>query len=52
MAFDLPMMSPIAIGYDDRTEALLAGVVEYLCDEICVDPPDWTNNIPACKVMW
>lgn len=43
------MMSPIAIGYDDRTEALLAGVVEYLCDEISVDPPEWTDNIPACK---
>lgn len=39
----------VVTGKDGDLEALLTSVVEYLCDELEIDPPEWTSNIPACK---
>jgi hypothetical protein len=33
---------------DERKDALLASVVEYLCDEMKITPPEWLNGIPQC----
>lgn len=40
---------PIETGFHEGEEAVLAGVVETLCDEKGMEPPDWTADIPACK---
>lgn len=40
---------PFVTGYNDQEEAMMAGVVEYLCDEIGMEIPEWTSDIPACK---
>jgi hypothetical protein len=34
---------------DDRIDALLASVVESLCDEIGIQAPAWLAEIPACR---
>ncbi len=39
----------IVTGKDADLDALLASVVEYLCDEIGSDAPGWTASISACK---
>jgi len=39
----------ISTGEDADLDALLASSVEYLCDELDIDPPEWTSNISACK---
>jgi hypothetical protein len=39
----------IVTGRDADLDALLASVVEYLCDEIGSDAPGWTASISACK---
>ena len=37
---------------DERFDALLASTVEYLCDEINLEPPEWVWNIPSCQDPW
>ncbi|MBI1746848.1 MAG: hypothetical protein HYR55_09710 [Acidobacteria bacterium] len=37
---------------DDRFDALLASVAEYLCDELGIKIPDWLGQVPACKEPW
>jgi hypothetical protein len=34
---------------DNKYDPLLASTVEYLCDELKIEWPDWTSDIPACK---
>lgn len=34
---------------DERIDAVLAGVIESLCDELNLPVPAWLNEIPACK---
>jgi len=34
---------------DERKDAVLAGVVETLCDELNIEIPSWLANVPACK---
>ena len=34
---------------DERIDAVLAGVIEYLCDENNVPIPDWLADIPSCR---
>jgi len=34
---------------DDKTDALLASTIEYLCDELKMDPPEWSNKIQPCR---
>lgn len=37
---------------NDKIDALLASTVEYLCDEIGLEPPEWILRVPACKEPW
>ena len=34
---------------DERIDAVLASVIEYLCDEMKIPIPEWLENIPACR---
>lgn len=34
---------------DAKTDALLASMVETLCDELSIETPLWIKKIPACK---
>jgi len=34
---------------DERIDAVLAGVIEYLCDELEISIPDWLQDIPSCR---
>ena len=34
---------------DDRMDAVLAGVIESLCDEMDMPIPAWLDNVPACR---
>ena len=34
---------------DDKTDALIASTVEYLCDELEIEPPSWLKEILPCK---
>jgi len=33
-------------------DALLASTVEYLCDELHMEPPQWILDVPALKEPW
>jgi len=33
---------------DERQDAVLAGVIESLCDEMKIPVPGWLDNVPAC----
>lgn len=37
---------------DERTDALLASTVEYLCDEMGLEHPAWLKRVPACSVPY
>ena len=37
---------------DERFDAMLASMVEYLCNELGLEIPDWVWNIPSCKDPW
>ena len=34
---------------DDKIDALLASTVEYLCDELNIEMPEWLSEVPSCK---
>ena len=34
---------------DEKTDALLASTIEYLCDEMKIETPEWLNKIHSCK---
>ncbi|HTK38246.1 MAG TPA: hypothetical protein VL325_07125 [Pyrinomonadaceae bacterium] len=34
---------------DERQDAVLAGVIESLCDEINIEVPGWLDHVPACR---
>ena len=34
---------------DDKIDALLASTIEYLCDELNVETPEWLNKIQPCR---
>lgn len=34
---------------DERIDAVLAGVIESLCDEFNLPIPAWLDGVPACK---
>jgi hypothetical protein len=36
----------------EKWDALLASTVEYLCEEIGVEAPEWLQKVPACKIPW
>ncbi len=33
---------------DEKLDALIASTVEYLCNELRINYPEWTAKIPAC----
>lgn len=37
---------------NEKIDAILASVIEYLCDEIGMEPPEWVWDVPACKDPW
>ncbi len=37
---------------DGNVDSLLASTVEYLCDELEVETPDWVWDVPSCKEPW
>ncbi len=45
------LQEPFSLG-NGKTDALLAGAVECLCDELGIPCPEWIGNIPACKDPW
>lgn len=34
---------------DEQMDAVLAGVIEYLCDESKITVPKWLNDVPSCR---
>jgi hypothetical protein len=34
---------------DERKDAVLASVIETLCDELSIDIPEWLGLVPACR---
>jgi len=34
---------------DERKDAVLASVIETLCDEVKIRIPDWLKKVPACR---
>ncbi len=34
---------------DDKIDALLASTIEYLCDELKIETPEWLNEIQPCR---
>ncbi len=39
---------PFELG-DERKDAVLASVIETLCDELGLAIPEWLSKVPACK---
>ncbi len=37
---------------NERIDALLASTVEYLCDEMGLEIPEWTEDVPGCMAPW
>ena len=38
---------PFGLG-DEQKDAVLAGAIETLCDELKIDIPDWLSDVPGC----
>ncbi len=36
----------------DNIDSLLASTVEYLCDELDIETPEWVWDVPPCKEPW
>lgn len=43
--------TPFPLG-DERFDSLLASTIEYLCDEMGMETPDWAWDVPSCKEPW
>jgi len=39
---------PFELGDEDK-DAVLAGVIETLCDELNIPIPSWLRNVPPCR---
>ena len=37
---------------NEKFDALLASAIEYLCDEMGMEPPEWVWEVPPCKDPW
>jgi len=37
---------------DENIDSLLASTIEYLCDELGVETPNWVWDVPSCKEPW
>lgn len=40
--------APFQLG-DEEKDAVLAGTIETLCDEMGIRIPKWLRNVPACR---
>ena len=45
------LQKPFEIGHE-RFDALLASTIEYLCDEMGLQPPRWVEDVPGCEGPW
>ena len=45
------LAEPIPLS-EERTDALLASTVEYLCHELQLPASPWIEHVPACKDPW
>ena len=37
---------------DENIDSLLASTIEYLCDELGIETPNWVWEIPSCREPW
>jgi len=37
---------------DENIDSLLASSIEYICDELGVETPNWVWEVPSCKEPW
>jgi len=37
---------------NENLDSLLASTIEYLCDEIGIETPNWVWDVPSCKEPW
>ena len=37
---------------NDKFDALIASTIEYLCNELKLETPEWILDVPACKTPW
>ena len=37
---------------DKNIDSLLASTIEYLCDELGMETPNWVWEVPSCKEPW
>lgn len=47
--------SAVAQSFDlsnDKLDAVIASLGEYLCDELRIACPEWLTKVPACKTPW
>lgn len=42
---------PINIG-QEKFDSLLASTIEYLCDEMGIETPNWVWDVPSCREPW
>jgi len=42
---------PFSLNHDN-IDSLLASTIEYLCDELGVETPNWVWEVPCCKEPW
>ena len=42
---------PFVLG-NEQQDAILASVVETLCDELSIPIPDWLSKVPACRAPY
>ncbi len=46
---DLRAVAEPFVTDDEQRDAVLAGVIETLCDELSLVAPDWLAKVPACS---
>jgi len=37
---------------NEKFDSLLSSTIEYLCDELGLECPDWIWEVPSCKEPW
>jgi len=37
---------------NEKFDSLLASTIEYLCDEMGIETPNWVWDVPSCKEPW
>ena len=34
---------------DRKNDGLLVLMIEYICDELIIEPPEWLSGVPPCR---